>query len=127
MISPAQASSTVMSEEMDKMEGAYDYNAVVSVQWPFGYGLSYTTFEYSNCQTDKSSFTARDDLHFSIDVTNTGKYAGKEVVMLFSSDLVASLTPENRRLRAFKKVELQPGPSGLTARILTRHCSVMNF
>lgn len=98
-----------VSEEMDKMEGAYDYNAVVSVQWPFGYGLSYTTFEYSNFQTDKSSFTARDDLHFSIDVTNTGKYAGKEVVMLFSSDLVASLTPENRRLRAFKKVELQPG------------------
>lgn len=72
-------------------------------------GLSYTTFEYSNFQTDKSSFTAGDDLHFSIDVTNTGKYAGKEVVMLFSSDLVASLTPENRRLRAFKKVELQPG------------------
>ena len=98
-----------VSEEMDKMEGAYDYNAVVSVQWPFGYGLSYTTFEYSNFQTDKSSFTAGDDLHFSIDVTNTGKYAGKEVVMLFSSDLVASLTPENRRLRAFKKVELQPG------------------
>ena len=98
-----------VSEEMDKMEGAYDYNAVVSVQWPFGYGLSYTTFEYSNFQTDKSSFTAGDNLHFSIDVTNTGKYAGKEVVMLFSSDLVASLTPENRRLRAFKKVELQPG------------------
>lgn len=98
-----------VSEEMDKMEGAYDYNAVVSVQWPFGYGLSYTTFEYSNFQTDKSSFTAGDDLHFSVDVTNTGKYAGKEVVMLFSSDLVASLTPENRRLRAFKKVELQPG------------------
>ena len=98
-----------VSEEMDKMEGAYDYNAVVSVQWPFGYGLSYTTFEYSNFQTDKSSFTTGDDLHFSIDITNTGKYAGKEVVMLFSSDLVASLTPENRRLRAFKKVELQPG------------------
>ena len=92
-----------VSEEMDKMEGAYDYNAVVSVQWPFGYGLSYTTFEYSNFQTDKSSFTTGDDLHFSIDVTNTGKYAGKEVVMLFSSDLVASLTPENRRLRAFKR------------------------
>lgn len=98
-----------VSEEMDKMEGAYDYNAVVSVQWPFGYGLSYTTFEYSNFQTDTPSFTAGDDLHFSVDITNTGKYAGKEAVMLFSSDLVASLTPENRRLRAFKKVELQPG------------------
>lgn len=80
----------------------------------FGYGLSYTTFEYSNFQTDKSSFTTGDDLHFSIDVTNTGKYAGKEVVMLFSSDLVASLTPENRRLRAFKKVELQPAKPKLS-------------
>lgn len=98
-----------VSEEMDKMEGAYDYDAVISVQWPFGYGLSYTTFEYSNFQTDAVSFTAGDELHFSVDVTNSGKRAGKEVVMLFSSDLVASLTPENRRLRAFKKVELQPG------------------
>ncbi|HMM03940.1 MULTISPECIES: glycoside hydrolase family 3 N-terminal domain-containing protein [unclassified Dysgonomonas] len=98
-----------VSEEMDKMEGAYDYDAVISVQWPFGYGLSYTTFEYSNFQTNVTSFTAENELHFSIDVTNSGARAGKEVVMLFSRDLVASLTPESRRLRAFKKVELQPG------------------
>lgn len=98
-----------VSEEMDKMEGAYDYDAVISVQWPFGYGLSYTTFEYSNFQTKAESFTATDELHFSIDVTNSGSRAGKEAVMLFSRDLVASLTPESRRLRAFKKVELQPG------------------
>lgn len=98
-----------VSEEMDKMEGAYDYDAVISVQWPFGYGLSYTTFEYSNFQTNATSFVAEDELHFSIDVTNSGTRAGKEVIMLFSRDLVASLTPESRRLRAFKKVELQPG------------------
>ncbi|MDR1714388.1 MAG: glycoside hydrolase family 3 C-terminal domain-containing protein [Prevotella sp.] len=98
-----------VSEEMDKMEGAYDYDAVISVQWPFGYGLSYTTFEYSNFQTNVTSFTAENELHFSIDVTNSGARAGKEVVMLFSRDLVASLTPESRRLRAFKKIELQPG------------------
>ena len=98
-----------VSEEMDKMEGVYDYDAVVSVQWPFGYGLSYTTFEYNNFHTNSASFVADDDLHFSVDVTNRGTRAGKEVVMLFSRDLVASLTPENRRLRAFKKVELQPG------------------
>ncbi len=98
-----------VSEEMDKMEGAYDYDAVISVQWPFGYGLSYTTFEYSNFQTNTSSFTSEDELHFSIDVTNSGAHAGKEVVMLFSRDLVASLTPESRKLRAFKKLELQPG------------------
>ncbi len=98
-----------VSEEMDKMEGAYDYDAVISVQWPFGYGLSYTTFEYSNLRVNHPSFTATDELQFSVDVTNTGKLVGKEAVMLFSSDLVASLVPENRRLRAFKKVELQPG------------------
>lgn len=98
-----------VSEEMDKMEGAYDYDAVVSVQWPFGYGQSYTTFEYSNLTVDKSSFTADDTLTFTVDVANTGKRVGKETVMLFSSDLVASLTPENRRLRAFEKIELKPG------------------
>lgn len=98
-----------VSEEMDKMEGAYDYDAVISVQWPFGYGLSYTTFEYSNLKTNNTAFTAEDQLQFSIDVTNTGTRVGKEAVMLFSRDLVASLTPESRRLRAFKKIELQPG------------------
>ena len=98
-----------VSEEMDKMEGAYDYDAVISVQWPFGYGLSYTTFEYSNLRVNVPSFTAADELQFSVDVTNTGSRIGKETVMLFSSDLVASLVPEKRRLRAFKKVELKPG------------------
>lgn len=98
-----------VSEEMDKMEGAYDYDAVVSVQWPFGYGQSYTTFKYDNFKCSKTSFTPEDELVFTVDVTNTGKMAGKEVVMLFSRDMVASLVPENRRLRAFEKVELKPG------------------
>lgn len=98
-----------VSEEMDKMEGAYDYDAVISVQWPFGYGLSYTTFEYSRLVCSHSDFNMQDELTFTVDVTNTGKRTGKEVVMLFSRDMVASLTPENRRLRAFQKVELKPG------------------
>lgn len=98
-----------VSEEVDKMEGAYDYDAVVSVQWPFGYGLSYTTFAYNDFRCSKPEFTAADELVFTVDVTNTGRMAGKEAVMLFSRDMVASLTPENRRLRAFVKVELQPG------------------
>ncbi len=98
-----------VSEEMDKMEGAYDYDAVISVQWPFGYGQSYTTFNYDNLSCSKVDFNAMDELVCSVDVTNTGTVIGKEVVMLFSRDLVASLTPENRRLRAFKKIELQPG------------------
>ena len=92
-----------------QMEGAYNYDAQVSVQWAFGYGLSYTTFAYSNLKVDKSDFTADDVLTFTVDVKNTGNRIGKESVLLFSSDLVASLNPDTRRLRAFEKVELKPG------------------
>ena len=99
-----------VSEETDRMEGAYDYDAVVSVQWPFGYGLSYTTFEYSNFRVDKANFRANDTLTFSVDVKNTGLRAGREAVLLYSRDMVASMVPENRRLRAFHKTALlQPG------------------
>lgn len=93
-------------EQVETMSGAYNYNAVVSVQWAFGYGLSYTTFEYSNLQVDKQEFTADDVLTFTVDVKNTGSVAGREPVLLFASDLVASLTPDNRRLRAFEKTPL---------------------
>lgn len=92
-----------------QMEGAYNYDAQVAVQWAFGYGLSYTSFEYGDLRIDKPDFTADDVLTFTVDVTNTGDRAGKESVLLFSSDLVASLSPDNRRLRAFEKIELQPG------------------
>ena len=97
------------SEQTGTMEGAYNYNSEVSFQWAFGYGLSYTDFEYSNFSVDQEAFTAGDELTFTVDVTNTGDRTGKESVLLFSSDLVASLTPDVRRLRAFEKVELQPG------------------
>ncbi len=96
-------------EDLEKMEGAYDYDAVMSVQWAFGYGLSYTSYEYSNLKVDKSNFTAGDVMTFTVDVKNTGSKVGKESVLLFSSDLIATLTPDIRRLRAFEKVELQPG------------------
>jgi len=92
-----------------QMEGAYNYDAQVAVQWAFGYGKSYTTFTYSNLKADKTHFTASDLLTFTVDVTNSGNRLGKESVLLFSSDLVASLTPDNRRLRAFQKIELKPG------------------
>ena len=98
-----------VSEETGTMEGVYDYNAQVNVQWPFGYGLSYTTFDYSNLRVDKTDFTAGDVLTVSVDVKNTGRMAGKESVLLFSRDMVASIVPESRRLRAFTKVDLQPG------------------
>ena len=98
-----------VSEEVGTMEGAYNYDAKVSLQWPFGYGLSYTTYEYSNLKVDKAQFTADDVLTVSVDVKNTGNRAGKEAVLLYSSDLVASIVPDNKRLRDFTKVELQPG------------------
>ena len=98
-----------VSEEVGTMAGAYNYDAKVSLLWPFGYGLSYTTFEYSNLRADKTSFRADDVINVSVDVKNTGNRVGKEPVLLYSSDLVASLTPDNRRLRQFTKVELQPG------------------
>ena len=98
-----------VSEEVGTMAGAYNYDAKVSLQWPFGYGLSYTTFEYSNLKVDKASFTANDVLTVSVDVKNTGSRAGKEAVLLYSSDLVASIVPDNKRLRDFTKIELQPG------------------
>lgn len=97
------------SEQTGTMEGAYNYNSEMSFQWAFGYGLSYTGFEYSNFSVDKTSFTANDELTFTVNVTNTGERVGKESVLLFSSDLIASLTPDVRRLRAFEKIEIQPG------------------
>ena len=98
-----------VSEEVGTMAGAYNYDAKVSLQWPFGYGLSYTTYEYANMKVDKASFTADDMLTISIDVKNTGKCAGKEAILLYSSDLVASVVPDNKRLRDFTKIELKPG------------------
>ena len=98
-----------VSEEVGTMAGAYNYDAKVSLQWPFGYGMSYTTFEYANLTVDKSSFTADDVLTVSVDVKNTGSRVGKEAVLLYTSDLVASIVPDNKRLRDFTKIELQPG------------------
>lgn len=98
-----------VSEEVGTMAGAYNYDAKVSLQWPFGYGLSYTTYEYSNLKVDKASFTADDILTVTVDVKNTGSRVGKESVLLYSSDLVASVVPDNKRLRDFTKIELQPG------------------
>ena len=97
------------SEEVGTMEGAYDYNAKITQQWGFGYGLSYTSYKYSNLKVSQSDFRHGDIIKVSVDVKNTGKVAGKESVLLFCSDLIASMVPDGRRLRAFDKVELQPG------------------
>ena len=101
-----------VQEHREMMEGEYNYDAVMDVQWPFGFGLSYTTFEYSDFKVKGSdSFAAGDSLRFEVTVRNTGIGAGKEAVLLYSSDLVASLIPDVKRLRAFTKVSLQPGES----------------
>ena len=99
-----------VSEHRETMEGSYNYDAVMDVQWPFGFGLSYTEFAYSNLRLEGASeFAAGDELKVSVDVTNTGKRAGKEAVLLYSSDLVASLIPDVKRLRGFEKIALEAG------------------
>ena len=97
------------SESVPVMAGAYDYSADIDVQWPFGFGLSYTTFEYSNLRVDKSDFTADDHLTISVDVKNTGEVEGLHSVLLYSTDLVASITPDAYRVRGFDKISLKPG------------------
>lgn len=97
-------------EDRSTTPGIYNYENHANVQWWFGDGLSYTSFTYSNLVADKSSFNPEDTVTFCVDVANTGKMEGKETVMLFSSDDIASgVLPDNRRLRAFKKITLVPG------------------
>ncbi len=99
-----------VSEHREVMEGSYNYDAVMDVQWPFGFGLSYTGFSYANLRLESPAEFGPDDvLKLSVDVTNTGTRAGKEAVLLYSSDLVASLIPDVKRLRGFEKIALQPG------------------
>ena len=100
-----------VSEKTETMLGSYGYNADMVVQWPFGHGLSYTSYEYSNLSVDRTEFKADDVIKISVDVKNTGNVAGKESVLLFSSDHYASCIPDNKRLRDFTKVSLAPGES----------------
>ena len=100
-----------VSENVATMEGEYNYDAVMDVQWPFGHGLSYTSFEYSDLKCSRTGFKSGDSLDFELTVKNAGKVAGKESVLLYSSDIIASMVPDVKRLRAFSKVELQPGES----------------
>lgn len=97
------------SEHQAKMAGMYDYESDFAIQYPFGFGLSYTTFEYSKLSLSDTVLTANGHLVISVDVKNTGELEGKEVVQLYSSDLFASITPDVRRLRGFEKINLSPG------------------
>lgn len=81
----------------------------MDVLFPFGHGLSYTTFEYSNLKTDKQSLTDQDTVSICLDVTNTGKVSGKEVVQIYVEALKSSVIRPVKELREFAKVELEPG------------------
>ena len=100
-----------VSENVATMAGEYNYDAVMDVQWPFGHGLSYTSFEYSDLKCSRTGFKSGDSLDFELTVKNARKVAGKESVLLYSSDIIASMVPDVKRLRAFSKVDLQPGES----------------
>ena len=91
------------------MEGAYNYNASVSFQWEFGYGLSYTTFEYLNMEVSQNEITDQDTLTVDVLVTNTGSRAGKTVVQLYVRDVQSTVIRPVRELKGFEKVELEPG------------------
>ena len=89
------------------------------VLYPFGYGLSYTTFQYSNLRVDKPTFTAADRLTVSVDVQNTGKVAGDEVAQLYVSDLQASVPVPLRALQGFQRLHLAPGETQTVTFTLT--------
>jgi beta-glucosidase len=94
---------------IDKMESQKPKAKGQKPLFPFGYGLSYTTFELKNLRADKQEMTADGQLTFTVDVTNTGNYAGSEVVQLYISDVQASVPRPVKELKGFSKVFLQPG------------------
>ena len=79
------------------------------VQFPFGYGLSYTTFAYSNPKVSAPTFKDMDGLSVSVDITNTGPVTGKEVIQLYVHDRISALVRPPKELKAFAKIELRPG------------------
>ncbi len=99
------------SESRSVVEGVYNYDADYNPQYEFGFGLSYTTFAYSNLKLSSNNLKANDQLTITVDVKNTGNREGKEVVDLYLSDLYASITPDVKRLKGFQKISLAPGES----------------
>lgn len=111
-----------VSENVQTMDGLYNYDATMDVQWPFGAGLSYTSFEYSDLKSiSPVQFNTDDMLTFEVTVKNAGSVKGKEAVLLFSSDIIASKVPDVKRLRQFTKVELNPGESKIVRLEIPAH------
>jgi beta-glucosidase len=118
------------AEEQENTDAAYNYEGDYNYEYPFGYGLSYTTFAYANAKINKieQPLGATDEIVVSVEVTNTGKVKGKEVVQLYSSDLYASLMPDVKRLRRFEKVELNAGETKtVTFRLTQNNLSFVNL
>ena len=97
------------AEVQNNAQGAYNYVGEVNNLYDFGFGLSYTSFEYSNLKLNSNQFSKNENIYLSVDIKNTGEIEGKEVIQVYSKDHYASLTPDVKRLRAFKKIELKPG------------------
>ena len=92
----------------------------MEVAFPFGHGLSYTTFKYSNLKLDRTEMTDQDTLTVSVDVTNTGDRAGKEVVQLYVSDLTGTVRRPVKELKGYEKVSLEPGETKTVTMILDK-------
>jgi len=101
----------LLDEAVERTEPTYSFTYEFNPQWEFGYGLSYTTFTYSDLKVSSEAFQGKDILKISVTVKNTGLKAGKEAVELYSRDLIASITPSVKRLRKFTKIYLEPGAS----------------
>ena len=97
------------SEVQNNSQGAYNYVGKVNNLYNFGYGLSYSDFSYSNFNIDKTEYSRSETIKIIIDVTNNSDIDGKETIQLYTSDLYASLTPDNKRLRDFKKIKINAG------------------
>ena len=96
------------SEKQEITDGDYTYESNIATQFEFGSGLSYTSFRYSNLTVNNNELRPEGTIKVSVDVENTGSRKGKETVLLFTSDIYASVSPDNKRLRRFKKIEIEP-------------------
>jgi len=102
-------------------------NMAFNPQFQFGEGLSYTTFKYSDLRLGKQTMAANEELPVSVTVTNSGQRAGKEAVLVYVSDLAASISPPGKRLRRFAKITLQPGEKRtLTFKLRNEDLSFIN-
>jgi len=106
----------------------YDYKPIESFEqntynplYPFGHGLSYTTFQTSGLHLEKDKINNGENINITVTVKNTGSLTGKETVMLYVNDVAASVTRPNKQLKAFKKIALNPGQTENVSFTLTPH------